>query len=74
MRAFDFTEVLIALVRATGWTVVLSLVAFAGGGILGLVLTMMRVSKNRLLQSISRFYIAFVQGTPLLMQLFLHRC
>ncbi|HRE30068.1 MAG TPA: amino acid ABC transporter permease [Anaerolineales bacterium] len=71
MRAFDFTEVLIALVRATGWTVVLSLVAFAGGGILGLVLTMMRVSKNRLLQSISRFYIAFVQGTPLLMQLFL---
>ncbi len=71
MRAFDFTEVLIALVRATGWTVVLSLVAFAGGGILGLVLTMMRVSKNRLLQSVSRFYIAFVQGTPLLMQLFL---
>lgn len=71
MRAFDFTEVLIALIRATGWTVVLSLVAFAGGGLLGLLLTMMRVSKNRVLQGLSRFYIAFVQGTPLLMQLFL---
>lgn len=71
MREFNFFEVLVALLQATQWTIVLSLIALAGGGILGLLLTMMRISKNRLLQGMSRFYIGFVQGTPLLMQLFL---
>ncbi len=71
MREFDFIEVLIALLRATQWTIVLSLVAFIGGGILGLLFTMMRISKSRILREISKLYIAFFQGTPLLMQLFL---
>lgn len=71
MREFVFLEVLIALLRATQWTIILSLVAFAGGGVLGLLITMMRISKNRILREISKFYIAFFQGTPLLMQLFL---
>lgn len=71
MREFDFLEVLISLIRATQWTIILSLIAFAGGGLLGLLVTMMRISKNRVIQGISRFYIAFVQGTPLLMQLFI---
>lgn len=71
MREFDFFEVLFALLRATQWTIVLSLVAFIGGGILGLIITIMRISKSRILRDISRFYIAFFQGTPLLMQLFL---
>ncbi len=71
MREFDFFEVLFALLRATQWTILLSLVAFAGGGVFGLLITMMRISKNRILREISKFYIAFFQGTPLLMQLFL---
>lgn len=71
MREFDFFEVLFSLLRATQWTIVLSLVAFIGGGIFGLIFTMMRISKNRILREISKFYIAFFQGTPLLMQLFL---
>ncbi|MFN8598334.1 MAG: amino acid ABC transporter permease [Anaerolineae bacterium] len=71
MREFDFLEVLISLIRATQWTIILSLIAFAGGGLLGLLVTMMRISKNRVIQGVSRFYIAFVQGTPLLMQLFI---
>lgn len=71
MREFDFFEVLIALLKAAQWTIVLSLIAFGGGGVLGLIVTMMRISKNRVLRAISSFYIAFVQGTPLLMQLFI---
>lgn len=71
MREFDFLEVLTALLRATQWTIVLSLVALGGGGILGLIVTVMRISKNRFVQGAGRFYIAFVQGTPLLMQLFI---
>jgi polar amino acid transport system permease protein len=71
MREFDFFEILFALLRATQWTIVLSLIAFVGGGFFGLVITIMRISKNRLVRSLSSFYIAFVQGTPLLMQLFI---
>jgi polar amino acid transport system permease protein len=71
MREFIFFEVLTTLLIATQWTIVLSLIALVGGGILGLAITMMRISKNRFVQAGSRFYIAFVQGTPLLMQLFI---
>jgi polar amino acid transport system permease protein len=71
MREFNFLEVLFALLRATQWTILLSIVAFIGGGILGMLITVMRVSKSRILREISKFYIAFFQGTPLLMQLFL---
>ncbi len=71
MRAFNFSEVLTLLLLATVWTIVLSLVALIGGGILGLLVTMLRISKNRVLSTVSRFFIAFIQGTPLLMQLFI---
>ena len=71
MREFDFFEVLFALLRATQWTILLSMVAFIGGGIFGMLVTIMRISKSRILREISKFYIAFFQGTPLLMQLFL---
>lgn len=71
MREFNFLEVITSLLLATQWTIVLSLIAFTGGGALGLLLTMMRISKNRAFQRVSRFFIAFVQGTPLLMQLFI---
>ncbi len=71
MTEFNFFEILIALLKALQWTVVLSLVAFTGGGIFGLLFTMLRISKNNILRRISQFYIAFFQGTPLLMQLFL---
>ncbi len=71
MREFVFLDVLLALLKATQWTIVLSLVAFIGGGIFGMLFTMMRISKSKVLREISKFYIAFFQGTPLLMQLFL---
>jgi polar amino acid transport system permease protein len=71
MRAFNFNEVITLLLLATLWTIVLSLIALIGGGILGLIVTMMRISKNRFLKALSQFFIAFIQGTPLLMQLFI---
>ncbi len=71
MTDFNFFEILVALLKALQWTIILSLVAFTGGGIVGLLLTMMRISGNKILQVVSKFYIAFFQGTPLLMQLFL---
>ncbi len=69
----DFTiwDILRGLVLAARWTVLLSLVAFVCGGIVGLIAMFMRTSKSRTLQFIARAYIEIFQGTPLLMQLFL---
>jgi polar amino acid transport system permease protein len=71
MTEFNAIEVFFVLVRAAQWTIILSLIAFIGGGIIGLLLTMMRIAENRIIKGIAQFYIAFFQGTPLLMQLFL---
>ncbi len=59
------------LLWAAEWTVILSLIAFVGGGIFGLILTLMRISNRKSIKWISRLYIEFFQGTPLLMQIFI---
>ncbi len=61
----------IYILEAVRWTVVLSLVAFAGGAVLGLLLALARVSRSILLRAFSAAYIQTVQGTPLLILLFL---
>jgi polar amino acid transport system permease protein len=53
------------------WTILLSLVAFAGGTIVGLLVAIARTSGSPLLERITAGYIAVFQGTPLLMQLFI---
>ena len=56
---------------AARWTVLLSLMAFVGGGVIGAVIALMRVSESRVLRWIAVGYIRVFQGTPLLLQLFL---
>jgi polar amino acid transport system permease protein len=41
------------------------------GVILGLIIALMNLSKNKLLKALSRSYINFVRGTPLLVQVFI---
>lgn len=71
MNDFSFWVILSNLLLATRWTILLSLVAFVCGGIVGLALLFARVSKIPWLERATRYYIEFFQGTPLLMQLFL---
>ena len=59
------------LVTAAQWTVLLSLVAFAGGALVGLPIALMRVSPNNALRIVAGGYIQLIQGTPLLILLFL---
>jgi polar amino acid transport system permease protein len=59
------------LIMAAQWTVLLSLVAFAGGALVGLPLALMRVSPNNALRIVAGGYIQLIQGTPLLILLFL---
>jgi polar amino acid transport system permease protein len=71
MADFSFWVILENLLKATQWTIILSLVAFVSGGVVGLALLFLRVSKIPALERAVAWYIEFFQGTPLLMQLFL---
>nr|CAD6423898.1 amino acid ABC transporter permease [Rhizobium sp. Q54] len=70
IRPFGWNEFLI-IVMAAQWTIVLSAIAFAGGGIGGLLIALARVSEIRPLRLLALGFIRVFQGTPLLMQLFL---
>jgi len=69
-RSFGWNEFLV-LLDGVQWTVALSLVAFAGGGTLGLVVLFLRVAPARLLRWLAVGYIQTIQGTPLLGHLFI---
>jgi polar amino acid transport system permease protein len=68
----QFTSVhIFYLLQAARWTILLSLIAIAGGAVLGLALALARVGKLRVLRALAIVYIQIVQGTPLLILLFL---
>ena len=70
MRALnvgDFEFLLLAM----RWTIVLSVMAAVGGGLIGIVIALLRVAKSRAARWLAIGYIRVFQGTPLLLQLFL---
>ncbi|ALJ36679.1 amino acid ABC transporter permease [Azospirillum brasilense] len=71
MMTFTLWDILRNLLLAARWTVVLSLVSFIGGGLLGMALLYLRIGKARAGQIFVQGYVELFQGTPLLMQLFL---
>ncbi|CAN7485103.1 MULTISPECIES: amino acid ABC transporter permease [Aminobacter] len=71
MIEFTFWDILRNLIFATRWTVLLSIAAFVGGGIVGVIILFLRISKAKWARRFASGYIALFQGTPLLMQLFL---
>jgi len=71
MVDFSLWDILRNLLLAARWTLVLSLIAFAGGGLVGLLLLVLRLSPSRAAQAAVSVYVQLFQGTPLLMQLFL---
>jgi polar amino acid transport system permease protein len=71
MVEFTLWDIIRNLLLAARWTVALSLIAFVGGGIVGLALLVLRVAKLRGSEMFVAGYVQVFQGTPLLMQLFL---
>jgi polar amino acid transport system permease protein len=67
VSAFTF----LYLLEAVPWTLLLSLVAFLGGGIVGLLIAVMRIVPSRPVRWLATGYIELFQGTPVLMQLFI---
>jgi polar amino acid transport system permease protein len=68
-RSFGIGEFLY-LLAAIPWTLLLSLGALVGGGIVGLFIAILRTSPFRALRWLATSYIELFQGTPVLMQLF----
>lgn len=71
MIDFSIWDIFRNLVLAARWTVALSLIAFIGGGLLGLALLFVRIAKLPGSQRGVSLFVELFQGTPLLMQLFL---
>ena len=70
MRTFGLSDVLF-IIEAARWTIGLSLVAFIGGAIGGLVVALARVADTRAIRGTATAFVRLFQGTPLLLQLFL---
>ena len=71
MVEFSLWDIVSNLLLAARWTLVLSAIAFVGGGLVGLALLVARTTHNGGLQKVVAVYVQIFQGTPLLMQLFL---
>jgi polar amino acid transport system permease protein len=70
IREFGTVE-FVYLLAAMRWTLGLSLVAFVGGGLVGLLIALLRVAPVAPLRWLAAGYIQLFQSTPLLMLLFL---
>ena len=70
---FEFTlwDIARNLLLAMRWTIGLSLIAFIGGGLVGALLVVLRLTGNRFVRVLVMLYVQLFQGTPLLLQLFL---
>lgn len=71
MVDFSIWDIFRNLLLAGRWTVALSLIAFIGGGLVGLALLVLRLTKIPMTDKLVGGYVQLFQGTPLLMQLFL---
>ncbi|MGO4197949.1 amino acid ABC transporter permease [Rhizobium sp. YAF28] len=70
LGGFSFNH-LIYLLDGLVWTVVLSALAFLLGGIAGFFVMLCRISRFLWLRRAALIYIQIVQGTPLLIQMFI---
>ena len=71
MVDFSVWDIFRNLLLALRWTVALSLIAFVGGGLVGMALLVARIAKLPGAERGVAGYVQVFQGTPLLMQLFL---
>ena len=71
MISFSIWDMVRHLLTGAGWTIVLSVIAFARGGVMGRIVLFVRISPKAQLRALAMMDIEFFQDTPLLMQFFL---
>lgn len=70
ITSFGWQEALF-LVGSVRWTILLTLIAFLGGGILGGAIALLRLSTSATVRRFAALYIQVIQSIPVLMVLFL---
>ncbi len=60
-----------AILKGTGYTIAIATVAILIGIVLGMLVAVGRISKNKVIGKITWIYVWFFRGTPLLLQLFM---
>jgi len=71
MVDFTYWDILRNLLLAARWTIALSFIAFIGGGLVGMLLVVLRLYKLPGLTPLISAYVQIFQGIPLMVQLFL---
>ena len=71
MVSLSLTQIVPFLLLAARWTLLLAAVAFTGGGIGAILLLLWRYGAPQIGGRVTSLYIQLLQGTPLLLQLFL---
>ena len=71
MNEFTLWDIVRNLLYAVPWTLLLSAIAFAGGGFVALILLVIGLGSNKPVRVAVKLYVELFQSTPLLMQLFL---
>ena len=71
MVDFTYWDILRNLLLAARWTIALSFIAFIGGGLVGMLLVVLRLYKLPGLTPLISAYVQIFQGIPLLVQLVL---
>jgi len=64
-----YTVIFSAVSRGLGLTIYVTLVAYAGALVVGLLIGIARVSKNRILYEAATFYVEIIRGAPMLVLL-----
>lgn len=65
------TNHLLFLLHGAAWTLGLSATGFVGGGLLGFLVALGRIARSRLCRGLVGIYVQLIQGTPLLILMFL---
>ena len=71
MNNFDkvFTpENIQLLIRGAGYSLLIAIVSLIVGTILGVFISVLRLSKNKIVNGIARVYVDVIRGTPMLLQ------
>ena len=65
-----YTIIFRAVVKGIGTTVTVTLIAYTGAMLLGLVIGLVRVANNRVTFEITSFYVEIIRGVPILVLLY----
>ena len=59
------------LIRGLGYTILVSVAAIAIAVCVGMLLSLLRLTNNRILNGFVNVYVSFVRGTPVIVQIFI---